>query len=251
MKRIITLALVVLLGGFSLNSIAQCTPNTSQTAFSVPDTATDFDTAYVNVAYDQVLYIAVPTDTTFMGFPTTIDSVVITGIVGLPTSISYSMNPASGIIHGGEYGCIQFTGTPTAAEIGNHPLMINCTFTATVAGMFDTIVSIPVNGYSIKVVDSSSNGIHQQEHHAFNVYQNSPNPFSNLTEIAFQSPGKEKITVEVFNISGQLVFSKEMISVQGYNSVVFDGSNFTSGVYVYKVSNGEMTVSKRMSLTKD
>lgn len=252
MKRIITLIFVVLFAAISINSNAQCTPNTSQNAFLIPDTATDLAPAFTYMPYDEVIYIAVPSDTTVYSLPTTIDSVVITGITGLPPSISFAVTPGSAVIHGGGFGCIQFTGTPTNAEIGTYPLVINSLISANIMLVGDTTIPIPLQGYSLKVLDSASFGIyHPDNHYEFSVFQNTPNPFNSLTEIAFLSPGKEKINIEVYDITGNMVFSKDLVSVQGYNSVIFDGTKLPSGVYIYKVSNGQLTVSKRMSLTKN
>jgi len=250
MRKIITLVSIMVLCSVTLNTYAQCTPDITQNAFLVPDTATDFDPAFTYMAYEQTLYIALPTDTTFLGFATTIDSITITGITGLPPSITYAINPASGIIHGGDFGCIQFSGTPIAAEIGTYPIVINSLLKARVIMLgIDTTIAIPMEGYSVKVLDSSSFGIyHPNNHFEFSVFQNSPNPFNGLTEIAFQSPGNEEITVEVYDVTGNMVFFKSLFSVQGYNSVLFEGNKYQAGVYIYKVSNGLFTVSKRMTL---
>lgn len=248
MKKVFTLVSIIMLLAISIRSNAQCTPNTSQTAFLVPDTATNFAPAFTFMPYEQVLYIAVPTDTTVVGIPATIDSLVLIDVTGAPASISYSANPAGLVFPGGSHACIQFTGTPTQAEIGSYPLTIN---SKVYTSLTPTGMSVPLYGYTIKVLDSASYGIYHPDHHyEFSVFQNSPNPFNDITEIAFQSPGKEKITVQVYNICGQLLFSKTLVSVQGYNAVLFDGTEYPEGLYIYKVSNGELTVSKRMSLTK-
>lgn len=252
MKKVSTLLFFVLLAFVSFRAQAQCTPNVSQNAFLIPDTATDFAPAFTYTPYEQILYIAVPTDTTVLSLPTTIDSIVVTGVTGLPTSITYTINPTDGVILGGTNACIRFAGTPTAAEIGTYPLVINSLVTAKVGGFLDTTLTVNMEGYTIKVHDSASYGIfYPRSDYKFSVFHNTPNPFSDLTEIAFMSPGKEKIAIDVYDLTGQKIFSKNLISMQGYNSVMFDGSKLPCGIYMYSISNGELTITHKMSLTRN
>jgi hypothetical protein len=249
MKKTLTLVLIALLIGVSANSFAQCTPHPVQNIFMIPDTATDFQPAFTYMAYDQVLYISVPTDTTVYGIPVTIDSIVIVGIDSLPSTINYSINPVSGIIQSGATACIDFTGTPSNADIGTHSLTINTMVTGTVIILGDTTLAIPIAGYKIVVYDSASFGIfHPEPRYQFSVYQNSPNPFSDLTEIAFTSPGNEKVMVNVYDILGDKVFEKNIVSQKGYNSVYFSAADYKPGLYIYKVTNGDITFSRRMSI---
>ena len=248
MKKSILFVFVLVLA-FSVRSFAQCTPNPAQNDFMVPDSVTDFAPAFTYMAYDDVLYFSVPTDTLVFGMPASIDSVTFVGIDGLPASISYSPFPANGVMLGGTKGCVALTGTPTSAEIGTYNLTINTIIAGTLGILGDTMLAVPIPGYSLKVLDSSSYGIyHYEPHFQFSVFQNSPNPFIGKTEIAFTSPGKENIKVEVFDLLGKCVFEMQMISSQGFNSVIFDATGLKAGVYVYKVTNGELVFSQKMSL---
>jgi hypothetical protein len=247
MKKLLTLIVALLATGFTYTASAQCTTNHNTSVFLVPDTATDFSTAYTYTPYEQVLYIAVPRDTTVFSLPATFDSIVLVSITGLPSTITYTMNPANGIFKADSFACIQFTGTPTNADIGTHNLVINTLITGNVTLFGDTTLPIALNGYSIKVLDSASNGIHPATAKTdFKVFQNSPNPFGNETEIAFQSPGSENITIDIFDMNGSLVYHQEMISKKGYNSLVINGSTYKPGIYTYRVANGTFSFSKRM-----
>jgi hypothetical protein len=247
MKRVITLIVGIFLVGASLESYSQCIPDTAQHVFLIPDTAADFSPAYTYMPYVQVLYIAVPLDTAIFGLPATFDSIVLVGVDGLPASITFEPSPANGVFQAEGKGCIQFSGMPTFAEIGTYDLTINTMITGTVSFIGDTTIAVQFLGYTIKVLDSASYGIHHpQERIDFSVYQNSPNPFGELTEIAFQSSGNENVSIQIFDILGHQVFAENVVSKIGYNSVFISGSTYKPGVYMYRVSNGKLTFSRRM-----
>jgi len=92
----------------------------------------------------------------------------------------------------------------------------------------------------------------------FNLYQNYPNPFNPATVINFDLPVNGKVSLKVFDILGKEVITlldKNMAS--GKFDIDFDASEFTSGLYFYKLtvvpddpSTGEFTAIKKMLLIK-
>ncbi len=85
----------------------------------------------------------------------------------------------------------------------------------------------------------------------FAVNQNFPNPFNAKTSIAFGLPTSADVTINIFNVAGQLVESMELGNVNaGNHSVVWDASDVASGVYFYKVSAGDFTETLKMTLLK-
>ena len=68
--------------------------------------------------YSSSVQISMPA--TFNG-NISIDSMVITGISGLPAGISYAQNPANGVYYADSNGCIAFAGT-TNADSGAYQL---------------------------------------------------------------------------------------------------------------------------------
>ena len=66
--------------------------------------------------------------------------------------------------------------------------------------------------------------------------QNYPNPFNPETKINFSLPVDAKVSVNVFDILGRKV--AELMDgniMSGHHEVVFNASNLTSGVYIYKL----------------
>lgn len=90
----------------------------------------------------------------------------------------------------------------------------------------------------------------------FELEQNYPNPFNPTTTIKFSLPEAEDVLLEVYNINGQRV--KTLIDEYksaGQHSVIWDATNsngekVASGIYLYRLTAGEVTTSKKMSLLK-
>jgi len=85
----------------------------------------------------------------------------------------------------------------------------------------------------------------------FAVNQNYPNPFNAKTSISFGLPTTSDVTINIYNVAGQLVESMDLGNVAaGNHSVVWDASDVASGVYFYKVAAGNYTETMKMTLLK-
>jgi M6 family metalloprotease-like protein len=85
----------------------------------------------------------------------------------------------------------------------------------------------------------------------FSLSQNFPNPFNPATEISFSLQKAADIKLSVYNILGERVD----IIFQGYvregkHEVEWNGSNFPSGVYFYRLETPGLTLSRKMVLIK-
>jgi hypothetical protein len=85
----------------------------------------------------------------------------------------------------------------------------------------------------------------------FSLEQNYPNPFNPTTKITYNIPKESRVKLEVFNILGQRVATLvNDLQIAGLHSVDFDASEFTSGVYVYRLITQDYSISKKMVLMK-
>ena len=86
---------------------------------------------------------------------------------------------------------------------------------------------------------------------AFAVAQNSPNPFNPTTTINFSIVEAGNVSIDVFNVAGQKVdtIANEFMS-SGSQSVVWDASGFSAGIYFYTVKSGDITKTMKMTLLK-
>jgi len=85
----------------------------------------------------------------------------------------------------------------------------------------------------------------------FTLSQNYPNPFNPKTVIRYTLPLTSHIDLSIYNILGQkvitLVHEKQ---VAGSYNVQWDGSGYTSGLYLYRLSAGDFFETKKLVLLK-
>jgi hypothetical protein len=85
----------------------------------------------------------------------------------------------------------------------------------------------------------------------FALEQNYPNPFNPNTNIKFQLPKKEFVTIKVFDVMGREVATLVNETKEaGYYSIEFNASNLASGMYIYKIEAGNFIDTKKMVLIK-
>jgi len=93
----------------------------------------------------------------------------------------------------------------------------------------------------------------------FDLQQNYPNPFNPTTLITYTLPqGQIKFTtrIEIFNSLGQKIRTLvDLKQAAGMYTVQWDGKNehgvkVASGIYVYRLTSGELVKSRRMALLK-
>ncbi len=81
--------------------------------------------------------------------------------------------------------------------------------------------------------------------------QNYPNPFNPTTNISFSLPSNQQVTLEVFNPLGQRVAT--LVNSQlsaGSHNVSFDASALSSGVYIYRLTSNNVSLTRKMMLVK-
>ena len=85
----------------------------------------------------------------------------------------------------------------------------------------------------------------------FSLSQNYPNPFNPSTLIQFSLPTSSLVKISVYDITGREV--KQLANQTfsgGVHSVSFDGTELSSGMYIYTVHSKLGTLSKKMTLVK-
>ena len=80
---------------------------------------------------------------------------------------------------------------------------------------------------------------------------NYPNPFNPTTTISYSLPTDGKVQIKVFDVLGREVSTL----IDGYvgsgkHSVVWDGSNFASGIYFYTITFENQVLNKKILLIK-
>jgi hypothetical protein len=85
----------------------------------------------------------------------------------------------------------------------------------------------------------------------FTLFQNSPNPFNPSTTINYSLPKISDIRIEIYNLLGQRVATiYEGIQDAGEHNVIWDASDYPSGVYFTRLEMAEKSESIKMVLLK-
>ncbi|HEY5614716.1 MAG TPA: T9SS type A sorting domain-containing protein [Bacteroidota bacterium] len=85
----------------------------------------------------------------------------------------------------------------------------------------------------------------------FTLNQNFPNPFNPSTTLTYGVPVEAQVTLEVFDVLGRkLAVLAEGKRLAGTYTVSFDASNFVSGVYFYRLTTPNSSITRKMMLLK-
>jgi hypothetical protein len=113
-------------------------------------------------------------------------------------------------------------------------------------------VSVLINGLYTDVVDNESESLPR----AFWLSNNYPNPFNPTTTIKFDLPRRSVVSIDIFNLLGQKVFSLlDQDCSAGSYRVDWDGSTdlgqtASTGVYFYRFRTENFIETKKMILLK-
>lgn len=85
----------------------------------------------------------------------------------------------------------------------------------------------------------------------YSLSQNYPNPFNPTTTIEFSITDARRVTLTVFDLVGREVGTLiDGSMAPGTYRVTFDASRLASGVYLYRLTAGQFTTTKRMTLVR-
>ncbi|HRE40972.1 MAG TPA: T9SS type A sorting domain-containing protein, partial [Ignavibacteria bacterium] len=85
----------------------------------------------------------------------------------------------------------------------------------------------------------------------FRLYQNYPNPFNPSTTISYKLNSDGFVSLKVYNLIGQEVKTLvDNYQKAGVYKVNFEATEFTSGIYIYKLQMNNSTSVRRMTLLK-
>jgi hypothetical protein len=86
---------------------------------------------------------------------------------------------------------------------------------------------------------------------AVTLRQNYPNPFNTATRIIFDLPTAEHVSLKVYDLLGrEVAVLADGMHAPGQYSVLFDGSDLPSGIYIYRIETGSLREAKKMVLLK-
>jgi len=246
-KLLLTLTLVFAFFGAQ----AQCTPDPQFTIAGIyPDSATGLSNAVVGQAYNEVITIISPLDTSVVIFgqsiPVTIQTIELTSVTGMPASFSYDCATTNCVFAGGSTSCAVLSSpSPTIAEIGSHQIVMNTTTTVD-AGLLGTQTQNDVVDYYYINVNNTTAIINQFNDFTFELKDIFPNPVNNNAKIQFISGNSADVFFTVFNYLGEKIEQKNIAATRGVNDIEISAKDYANGMYLYSINNGIQVVSKRM-----
>ena len=83
------------------------------------------------------------------------------------------------------------------------------------------------------------------------LHQNTPNPFNETTNIAFEIPFKQNVKISIFDVTGKTVHQIRKDFEAGYNQVIISQDVLnTSGILYYSLEANGFTATKKMVVLK-
>jgi hypothetical protein len=276
MKKKITLILFGLL--FSAGIFAQSIPTCKPIA-NLPDTAVGVfplpydaklapkggisDTACLNTYFQFPFTIAVPATFNVAGIGALpINSIALnpkTAVGNLPAGLQYVCNPPSCVFLRATKGCVVLYGSPTdAATVGRNDLKIT--------GLVNTVIPIEVTFPSAQISTPGNyylfirpkgspacKPLSTDDLLAATKLKvtNWPNPFSGSTQIEIDSELRGRFDLRVFDLLGKMISRQPLDLIKGINRVTYEAENLMPGIYVYSITDGFNTVSRKMVVERN
>ena len=222
MKKSLLFISLFMSGVIYINAQCTITPGCSAAAgyCSTPASGTALPNATEMMGYSTTIQVTL--GTTVSGV--TINNATVTSVTGLPTGLSYSLNPVNGVIAAGASGCVLIAGTPASGSAGNYTLTANVTVNTSFGASPQTIKWLLTVNATAGIATISA------------AYANMlimPNPASNnITVIANHSTDNSNI--QIADILGNELIQTNLQQGKAY----IDISNLPQGVYFIRTKQG-------------
>ncbi len=98
---------------------------------------------------------------------------------------------------------------------------------------------------------STAVGGSEEKPAVFHLAQNYPNPFNPTTTIEYTLPRTAHVSLEIYNVLGERVaVIVDEVQIAGSKAARVDASRLTSGVYMYRLTAGNILQTKKMLLLR-
>jgi hypothetical protein len=108
---------------------------------------------------------------------------------------------------------------------------------------------------SIQALAGGTTAVDESDHQSLPtelvLEQNFPNPFNSTTEIRYQISEVSHVKLKVYDVLGRAIATlADGVKAPGLYSVTWDASNVASGIYIYRLTVGSYTASRKMLLLR-
>jgi uncharacterized protein (TIGR02145 family) len=154
------------------------------------------------------------------------------------------ITPMNLTIQPGESAEVTISINTEDVEPGEYSQVISVTSNDLVNNVIEIPVSLIVNEGSSDIEDDILP-------HKFELLNPYPNPFNPITVIGYQLPVNSAISINIYNVHGQLV--EKLVDEQidtGHHEVVWNVKNNPNGLYIVKMSAGNYISTQKIMLLK-
>ena len=86
---------------------------------------------------------------------------------------------------------------------------------------------------------------------SFAFHQNYPNPFNPITTLRYDLPQESDVTLTIYDITGRMVQTLvNELQQSGVKKVIWNASDVSIGVYIYRIQAGNFTQTRKIILLK-
>ena len=260
MKKLFTTVLFLLVCTLGYS---QCTPDPQFTIGGIyPDSATGLSEAYVGQAYNELITIITPTDTTvdagqITGLPigivsVDIDSITLNTVSGLPPNFDYYCDPPSCGFIGGTTECAELYSLvdPTINDIGNYQIVFETTaYVSGIPLLGSTTQDDVIDYYYLNIVNSTA-VLNYLSKDKFQINNISPNPATDFVNINYLIGNESNVRCDVYNLVGEKIDSFKFSSNKGINNEGIVTNTFSEGIYIFSISDGNVCINQRVVINR-
>lgn len=98
--------------------------------------------------------------------------------------------------------------------------------------------------------DYDDTGIEDMENFGFAVNANYPNPAKDVTYLSFTTPTAGEVKINMYDAVGRNVYNFAGTSIVGKQSFGISTAEFREGVYIYSITYGGKTISKKLIVNR-
>ncbi|MFH1942213.1 MAG: T9SS type A sorting domain-containing protein [bacterium] len=154
----------------------------------------------------------------------------------------------------GLYSTSMLNGTSTAWALEGATVIGNVVVDMMDTRQSDGLIIAATHGKGVFSAYIESTGIEIADNNTptdFSLEQNYPNPFNPKTSIQYSLPAAQRVSLKVYDTTGREVASLvEEQQSAGIHKVDFEAGHLASGVYVYRLTAGVQTQTKKLTLLK-
>jgi Secretion system C-terminal sorting domain len=210
--------------------------------------------AVIGQPFEFTLTIVVNDTLTYQGLSFPLDSVVVTSVTGLPVGIGYACEPPNCHFVQNTIGCAKLFGTPTNANApGGYDLNIGG-FAYVNGSSFGLPINFPdanlaPGKYTIYVNASANDpcaatGTGELANQV--SIQTVPNPAFGPFQIKINSQIAGQFQFQLVDLLGQRMEQRQVSIMAGENSISFDASQLSNGLYLAQLQNESGIVTQKI-----